>query len=793
MERILLMSMILFSWTFQAQVMENDCPTVDSAEQMFCQSQGTGNDYYQPTIAHLQVNATEDGVVWYDTPTSTDALDPDEILVDGEDYYAGNAAGTCEERAQITVIVHTSPNAGQTTFVNVCSNGGSVDLFEHLNPSMLGDAEPGGTMDPPLASGNTMFDPATDAPGQYRYWVDSPNEFCEDDYAVIYVSMTEAAEAGEDAEITLNVQSDPVDLAELVGATPDAESSWSPALASGTSWFDPSIDGPGEYTLTVFNDPNCEDDIATVTVNVTGPSDDPAGQNCPGVELAQQIFCESEGTGNDYYRPSIARLEATAVNGDDVVWYDTATSDEPLASDELLVDGENYFAGNASGTCTERVEVAVTVNPAPNAGATTFVTFCSNAGEVDILDYTKASVLGAAQPGGTIIPPFASGTTTFDPSIDTAGTYQYHVESLNDLCPDDKAVIYISVSEAASAGEDGEIGIFQDQGPVDLFDALGGEPAANGTWSPALESGTGVFDPSTDAFGTYTYTVNNDEGCESSSAEVTVYMRASDDPAGDCPVVEAAEQSFCQSEGSGNDYYRPAVAHLTATANEGEVVWYDTATSDQPLSSDELLVDGEDYFAGNASGTCNARPVVVVDLRETPNAGGTTFYTVNSDDEPFDLLDIYEPSILGPPQAGGTVEPPLVSGTTIFDPSQDSAGQYKYTVASPNGICPDDSSFIVVTINAVDQDEETIADANTSEGVALYPNPSKGDLNFTLEKGLKIQSVRIFDMNGNTVRSLRMDGKSNLGNMDISSLVPALYFAEIETDKGIFVKRILKE
>lgn len=792
MDRILLMSMILFSWTFQAQMPEDDCPTVDNAEQMFCQSQGTGNDYYQPTLAHLEVNATEDGVLWYDTPTSPDALDPNEILVDGEDYYAGNAAGACEERAGVTVTVNTSPNAGQTTFVNVCSNGGSVDLLEHMNPSVLGEADPGGTMDPPLASGNTMFDPASDSPGQYRYWVESSNEFCPDDYAVIYVSMTEAAQAGEDAEITLNVQSDPVDLAELVGATPDARSSWSPALASGTNWFDPSVDGPGQYTLTVFNDPNCEDDIATVTVNVTGGFDDPAGQNCPEVELAQQIFCESEGTGNNYYRPSIAHLEATAVNGDDVVWYDTATSEEPLASEEILVDGEDYFAGNASGTCTARTEVTVNVNPAPNAGATTFVTFCASAGEVDIVDYTKASILGAAQPGGTITPPFASGNTTFDPSIDTAGTYEYHVEGLNDLCPDDKAVIYISVTETASAGEDGEIGVLENEDPVDLFEALGGEPSPNGTWSPALESGTGMFDPSMDDFGIYTYTISNDEGCEDSSAEVTVYARPSDPAGQDCPVVELAEQSFCQSEGTGNDYYRPAVKHLEVTENGDAVAWYDTATSDQPLDPDEILEDGEDYFAGNASGTCNARAAVVVDLLDTPNAGGTTHYTVDSDDEPFDLLDIYEPSVLGAPQAGGTVEPPLASGTTIFDPSVDSAGQYKYTVQSANNTCPDDSSFCVITVNMVDGNE-AVADADNSKGVALYPNPSKGNLNFTLEQGLKMQSVRIFDMNGNTVRSVRLEGNSNLTNMDISSLVPALYFVEIKTDKGTFVKRILKE
>ncbi|MCY2688315.1 gliding motility-associated C-terminal domain-containing protein [Salinimicrobium sp. TH3] len=75
------------------------------------------------------------------------------------------------------------------------------------------------------------------------------------------------------------------------------------------------------------------------------------GQNCPTVSDQTQEYC---------YLSTVADLDATA-SGDDVRWYRTATSTTPIPFDELLQD-ESYFAGNTSGNCTERVEVAVTVD-----------------------------------------------------------------------------------------------------------------------------------------------------------------------------------------------------------------------------------------------------------------------------------------------------------------------------------------------------------------------------------------------------------------------------------------------
>ncbi|MGH1386626.1 hypothetical protein, partial [Kordia sp.] len=55
-----------------------------------------------------------------------------------------------------------------------------------------------------------------------------------------------------------------------------------------------------------------------------------------------------------------------------------------------------------------------------------------------------------------------------------------------------------------------------------------GMPDTGGIWSPALTSGTGIFDPTTDASGIYTYTINNGIcGDVSAQVNVTVFSELS--------------------------------------------------------------------------------------------------------------------------------------------------------------------------------------------------------------------------------------------------------------------------
>ncbi|HLA54811.1 MAG TPA: hypothetical protein VK623_01820, partial [Flavobacterium sp.] len=78
-----------------------------------------------------------------------------------------------------------------------------------------------------------------------------------------------------------------------------------------------------------------------------------------------------------------------------------------------------------------------------------------------------------------------------------------------------------------------------------------------------------------------------------------------------CPTVTNSTQSFC-------DIQSPTISSLVATNNGNGLVWYATATSATPLSGASGLVNGEDYFADDNSGSCGIRQSVTVTIYSAP-------------------------------------------------------------------------------------------------------------------------------------------------------------------------------
>jgi len=151
-----------------------------------------------------------------------------------------------------------------------------------------------------------------------------------------------------------------------------------------------------------------------------------------------------------------------------------------------------------------------------SAGTDGTATLCSSAGTVDLFD---SLVDGSS--GGIWFPALASGTGVIDPQVDTSGTYQYIITGTG-TCVNDTANVMVTIDTPPDAGSNGTATVSSTGGMVDLFNLLGGSPGATGTWSPALTSGTGVFDPTTDAAGTYTYTVAGVGMCADDTSQVVV-------------------------------------------------------------------------------------------------------------------------------------------------------------------------------------------------------------------------------------------------------------------------------
>ncbi|MCO6500796.1 MAG: gliding motility-associated C-terminal domain-containing protein [Vicingus serpentipes] len=91
---------------------------------------------------------------------------------------------------------------------------------------------------------------------------------------------------------------------------------------------------------------------------------------------------------------------------------------------------------------------------------------------------------------------------------------------------DSLVTLNLTIVLPPDAGLDGNTTLCQGDPDIDLFTVLNGTPDIGGVWSPALTSGTGIFDPSVDIAGVYTYTVTN-APCPPASATVTISLTPS--------------------------------------------------------------------------------------------------------------------------------------------------------------------------------------------------------------------------------------------------------------------------
>jgi len=144
------------------------------------------------------------------------------------------------------------------TNVTICSVG-TIDLLEAID----GNPETGGIWTPALASGTDIFDPNIDLPGTYNY---SYTATCANISVDITVAIQQAPSAGTDNTLEVCTTDPQTDLFTLLGNNVTTGGVWSPAMTSGTGFYDPSVDPDGVYTYTIESDGICDDISSTITI-----------------------------------------------------------------------------------------------------------------------------------------------------------------------------------------------------------------------------------------------------------------------------------------------------------------------------------------------------------------------------------------------------------------------------------------------------------------------------------------------------------------------------------------------
>ena len=461
-------------------------------------------------------------------------------------------------------------------------------------------------------------------------------------------------------------------LFSLLGSTAQIGGTWT--NPSGVIWngfFNPLTDPVGVYTYSVNGNAPCPNDFATVTI-----------------VLSQQPNAGNGGTlqfcSNDNPIDLFTLLTGNPQTGG--TWQPTLSSGTNFFNPAVDTSGSYNYVVIANGSCPNaQATFIITVTNGPNAGNNGVADFCSNSLPANLF----SSLGGNPSIGGAWSPFLAGGI--YNPAINNPGVYTYSFSG-SGICQNDFATVTVTENPVPSAGSNGTKLFCSNDVPTDLFLSLGGSPQAGGTWTPALASGTGVFNPQIDFQGVYTYTVGG-ALCVQPTAQVTVTIIQSPNAGG----VGASLLILACKNLTSIDLF----SGLNGTQDVG--VWTDeTGTVVTNIINPSLLSIGIHVYTYTVTGgisPCNSNSSIVkVDVQPIPNAG--TFVgpippicNVGGTLDLFTLLTGY--------QSGGiwqNASNQIVSNILDLATLVPAIHVYSYTVS--NSCIPSDREFIQFTLLA---------------------------------------------------------------------------------------------
>lgn len=157
------------------------------------------------------------------------------------------------------------PNDSQTV---ICT-GNIVDLFDRIP----GNPEPGGTWTLPdgtTFTGTIMFDPATSAPGVYKYeFIKTCDGISKNFPVLLDVSVQQGPNAGANSNQSYCTTDAIVDLSTLLGSGVTPGGNWAfNGVTRANANLNPATDVSGSYTYTIPASGVCEESTATITVTI---------------------------------------------------------------------------------------------------------------------------------------------------------------------------------------------------------------------------------------------------------------------------------------------------------------------------------------------------------------------------------------------------------------------------------------------------------------------------------------------------------------------------------------------
>lgn len=399
------------------------------------------------------------------------------------------------------------------------------------------------------------------------------------------------------------------------------------------------------------------------------------------------------------------------------------------------VSGRSYTANNPGGCLTILIETDFSVNCVEgNVEQLQWDVVCTdNVPDYDIV-WNNSIFLEDPNEQLTEVNDLV-GPTTFEVIVN---------QSVAPECTS-TASLLVSPVDDIDLGDDTILDICVDAEPINLLEALNGDPEDMGTWGDELGNPVATtFNPQEDESNIFFYTFPQ---C-SSSSELAINVRPLPNVSAGSDEVICLGQDFTLSQSGAAEYVWEGLGTPPVTISPTETTTY-TLTGTNAFgcsATDEVTISVEEV--GDATIT-EENGVLSVDF-------GTSFqwYLVSS---PDDL--------------------PLLGATSSsFTPL--SPGTY-YVIINPNAECVIQSEPFVVT-NLF---------ANAEIELKCYPQPFKETL--IVESSERISSLRIYSSNGQSIMDQQINDHQAHLNLQLES---GIYLLEIHSSNGeIHRRKIIKE
>ena len=428
-----------------------------------------------------------------------------------------NAIGSCDDvLVTVTITINPLPITGTPMAAVYCENdlasNSPLDLFGQLTGEDAGGTWTDDNATGALTGSDVNLNALTIGSYNFTYTITDING-CTNS-SIVVVTIEDAPESGTanaPIEFCLSsiTPSQTVNLFDLLTGE-DQTGVWNDDNASGGLAGNlVAINGLPAGTYNFTYDVNaigsCDDVLVTVSIIINDTPSPTAS--------ASQAFCDTA---------TVSNLAAT---GTSIKWYDNPNGGVALTGTLALVNGGTYYATqtDAATGCESSVRALVTaiIYQSPKSGNPNPISVCNTNTAADLF----TALDGTQDAGGIWQDTNSTGALTggsFNASAVTPGTYQFtYFVTASAPCIDASTIITVTVEPPLNAGTDNTLNACSNSGTTDLFTLIGSADSG-GTWSPAMASGTGVFNPLVDASGTYVYTLSNACGIATSEVIVTV-------------------------------------------------------------------------------------------------------------------------------------------------------------------------------------------------------------------------------------------------------------------------------